>query len=153
MEIESRETDWVWWVYGWDLDTTALLPDHYCADSGSKWHYQGGSPGIQDILVLFLYGYIWSVDGMFVNVCGGSEHDKPCPWTLFGARMLLCSVFCQTHKPDPKGEMQVHQTCGSELKLHNLSLSPPSMISSACHPPFCASPRPSCTVVMVITAM
>ncbi len=27
-------------VYGRDLDTAAPSPDHYCADSGSKWCHQ-----------------------------------------------------------------------------------------------------------------
>lgn len=44
--------------------------------------------------------------------------------------MSLYSVFCQAHRPDPKGEMQVNQTCYSELEFHNLSTPPLSLISS-----------------------
>lgn len=83
-------------------------------------------------------------------VCDWSEF-KRYPSSCCG--VLLCSIFYQTHTTVPRGEMQVNQTCCSELELYGLSPSAPSPISSACRPPFCAFPHPSCTVVMAITAV
>lgn len=50
--------------------------------------------------------------------------------SVLGGCVSLYSVHYQAHRPDPKGEMQVNQTCYSELEFHNLSPPPLSLISS-----------------------
>lgn len=76
---------------------------------------------------------------------------KEWTWTQLTARcgvcVSLCSVFCQEHRVHPKGEMQVNQTCCSELELHNLSPPPSLIFFPVCSPPFCTSWRPRYSAV------
>lgn len=111
-------------------NTSSLFPATQLS-IGKGQYNQGQNRENSDILHLLVVILLW----MYVGVVNINKYYMS---ACFEAWVSSCSVFCQAHRPDPKGEMQVNQTCCSELEFHNLSPPPCSLISTACRPPFCA---------------